>query len=1852
MPLSRLENFLKNVQGNVIYVNPLELDATDDISNTGNSRARPFKTIQRALIESARFSYQIGKDNDKFDKTTILVSPGVHYIDNRPGYAIDTSGNITDVNGTVKTIDQFSAGTNFDINNPNNVLHHFNSVDGGVILPRGTSIVGQDLRKTKIRPKFVPNPLNDSIKPSTIFRVTGACWFFGFTFFDGDPNDRVYKDYTVSTFKPDFSHHKLTCFRYADGVNEITGKGNTDLDMYYYKLTQAYGASSGRALPNYPANTDFEKTIDECRIVGAISQIGDIQITDLYSGLNPTDPTATSIVTVETSTPHQLEVATPILIFGVDNAEYDGSFLVTSVPSSTKFTYALSNPPVSTSTPSLVGKQAFVTIESDSVQSASPYIFNCSVRSVFGLSGMDCDGDKATGFKSMVVAQFTGVSLNKDDDAYVKYNPTTGVWEDQATLGTSVSLHTDSLARHKPDWENFHVRVANNAIIQAVSVFAIGYAQHFLSEAGGDMSITNSNSNFGAKSFESDGFRPEAFTKDDTAYITSIKPPERISKNDQTINFKSIATVKTATASTDTKLYIDGFEQITNVPETTINKYKLGAKVGDKISVNIESLVYDADILMPVPFNDPDRRVSAIKEIKVGRTSGINSITGNTFTLQEEHSFLPGESIRIISDDGSLPDGLDHNRLYYAITDSLNADQIRIATTETNALSNASLVGINNIGGSLRIISAVSDKVAGDPGHPVQFDADGWYVNVGAGNSLRAAIVSNQGSLVPKTRVSTLTRKPDTRLNRNKVYMPRLVIPKSTPLASPPQNGFTLQQTGSIIDDTNYQNDNTSLTSELDMRADGAIINASWSSNVGVVTCQNPHRLKVGHQVQVYRLKSDNNESGTDNTGFNGKFNVLGVTDSKTFTIGINTDPGGISTITGTTPYTRNDASIVGSGRTSIPYFVKRGVDNDFQIFNAYDIQEYKKDIQDGVYDLLLKGYVAQPEVTPFNVDNNKFSVKTGYLFPRIDRDNPVDDPAPTKSYAQRDDIGVVEPSDPKNSTSRENIESLIEELGVGIGITGASVSGTDLTINTLVDHNLNGIKAFTLSSNGSNLGSGSGITENYFNVQLEGGAGKGATANVTINASGQVASVSIVDHGSNYSINDILTIRGIPDQGSPTEASITVSEIDNRIGDVVQIVGVGSESYNGLFKITAIPSSKEITYTGDAVDAVAQSGGYVYHAGISTGVTSIACDALTGIATVIIEKDLGFDKGDFIVIEGCTGDSAVYNGTHYIQDRIGTGQELSVFVGFPGVIPAPAMAGTVSAYSDGIARRGEDRLVHIYGGAHTYLNTSGFTATSTTIALEDSSMINRGDFLLIGDEIIRVSNTNATTVIRGAMGTNAVAHDNGVAVKKIKVIPTETRRYSILRGSGHTFEYVGFGPGNYSTAMPQTQDRILTDEQKLLSQSVQTRGGLVAYTGMDDVGDYYIGQTRIDVSTGEVEFLGGDETFIEEEEVATFLELDELIVNNNLYSNGNTEVIDILLRGNRGGNLGASVYVGISQNTPPESDGQNNILFKVTPTSGSNAGWVKTSTGWRRFAPVSQSLYSDSYKFDDLNAGISTFTNVDVTTLDSTGAVDVGTTLNVGSNITGGGNITVTGDVNANDGDFSGNIDAVDGDFTGDITAVDGTFSGALSALSATITNAITAGSAAITGALSAGSATISGAISAASGSISGALSSGSMSTGALTASSLNNHNIPGGSDTLARISDIPSELEGDGTTIVVTGGQISIPNNFLGSEHISGQSGNAPVFGVRAFGRITGNSGSLSYGQNVASSARTGTGTYRVTLSNGPGNNDFTVIATAEGDDDMIYITDRSTNQFTVQIRSDGGDKQNNAFHFMVIF
>ena len=88
--------------------------------------------------------------------------------------------------------------------------------------------------------------------------------------------------------------------------------------------------------------------------------------------------------------------------------------------------------------------------------------------------------------------------------------------------------------------------------------------------------------------------------------------------------------------------------------------------------------------------------VSSRKVSTVGRSSaGINSITSNTLTFDSDHSLINGESIRVISENGQLPDGLTHNSVYFAITSGVDADQIKIAETLNNALSDSEIT-INN----------------------------------------------------------------------------------------------------------------------------------------------------------------------------------------------------------------------------------------------------------------------------------------------------------------------------------------------------------------------------------------------------------------------------------------------------------------------------------------------------------------------------------------------------------------------------------------------------------------------------------------------------------------------------------------------------------------------------------------------------------------------------------------------------------------------------------------------------------------------------------------------------------------------------------------------------------------------------------------------------------------------------------------------------------------------------------------------------------------------------------------------------------------------------------------------------
>ena len=428
-----------------------------------------------------------------------------------------------------------------------------------------------------------------------------------------------------------------------------------------------------------------------------------------------------------TTTPHGLSSGTPIKVKGVSVPDYNISTKVASILTSTQFTYLLPFVrPNLLATPQSVSS-ATITIETDTVTGASPYIFNVSLRSVFGMNGVLADGAKASGFKSIVVAQFTGVSLQKDDRAFVKYNPTSRAYEgisiqlakgaslskESSSLDPSTVYHLDTDAVYRTGWQTTHINMKNDAIMQIVSVFAIGFNKHFSAETGSDASVTNSNSNFGQISLTSDGFKKTAFSKDDTSFISNIITPKAITGSPVSVDWQSLDVGLTTSVGISSHLYLFGFNDFDDKPPVIIQGYRVGAKTDDTLSLNAGGTTKTASINMTDSVVSTGATAVTGTSIskKVFRVeSGPSFIqndasSSNIFTIGT-HTIQTGEKVRILSDDGDLPENLESNTVYFAIR--ISGTEIKLASSVTNAENN---VAITVYGGTkLFVESRVSDK--------------------------------------------------------------------------------------------------------------------------------------------------------------------------------------------------------------------------------------------------------------------------------------------------------------------------------------------------------------------------------------------------------------------------------------------------------------------------------------------------------------------------------------------------------------------------------------------------------------------------------------------------------------------------------------------------------------------------------------------------------------------------------------------------------------------------------------------------------------------------------------------------------------------------------------------------------------------------------------------------------------------------------------------------------------------------------------------------------------------------------------------------------------------------------------
>ena len=421
----------------VLYVNPYigkddfvfgsyATDSTDPLRRIesqrlvcGYTEAAPFATLNRAVIEAGIITSKdyLSSTPQALQRVCIVLAPGTYDLLCDAGVAASSVGAF--VPGTTTVDAAYLRGFN-----PETV--------GGIILPRGCSVVSLDLRKTILRPEPNAVPSSDQDESATnrraILRATGEGYYYGITFMDADPSTAANKR----------SHHLLSCFEFAT---------KAQVDDFYTKITNAF------------------------------------------------------------STPD--------------------ANLTTAAANSTEYV--------------IVAEQtSSATAGVDSTASASPYIYNCSIRSQYGLCGIYADGANRTGFRSMVVAQFTGVSLQNDYRCWQQYNG--GSWGSVSDFSAYSGADPDNI-RMNPDRRSFHVRAVNRAVIQEVSVFAIGQGVHHWTQTGGELTITNSNSNFGGCAGLSEGYQATASTQDMDFTATHQRVPSDLTEETNNIRKIYIGTI-------------------------------------------------------------------------------------------------------------------------------------------------------------------------------------------------------------------------------------------------------------------------------------------------------------------------------------------------------------------------------------------------------------------------------------------------------------------------------------------------------------------------------------------------------------------------------------------------------------------------------------------------------------------------------------------------------------------------------------------------------------------------------------------------------------------------------------------------------------------------------------------------------------------------------------------------------------------------------------------------------------------------------------------------------------------------------------------------------------------------------------------------------------------------------------------------------------------------------------------------------------------------------------------------------------------------------------------------------------
>lgn len=511
----------------VVYVGSDYPESTDSVNNDGS--ARPFSTINRACLEIARRSIlQNQNDEPKNNRFTIVLLPGENIVYNDPGLSsLDFSGS----NIVFTAQETISPET----------LTAFNPVSGGLPLPRGTSIVGLDPRKTKISPTFYPywnveggEGSGEQHPRTNIISWTGNSFVSNVTFVDKIAEALVNRIDGEAEDPAIFHSLSPHAFRSLTKDGGAIVAGDKVSVTYSANVTASYfgtpSVSPTKSLYVEPLSPSTFRLLSEDGEVLARNQFP----AEPSPG---TEPPLFLTAKTQLSTHHRLST------LGYANSSQLNEFYEKVGRAFSDIDFAVSENTFNVvdtevNIVSRFGQQPV--IENNEAREAEALAFNVTVRSNYGMCGIHIDGEAIGGVQKAGATHFTSVSLQQDANVYeVYFSQEWRSLKEAYSLGTSTALGsvknddaiiwmaekvelenirffyrtevisssgTSGLPEDFSDSRHFMLKATNGAIIEGSNVTAIGTAIGCWAQHGGEIKLSNSSSILGGQALRSEGF--------------------------------------------------------------------------------------------------------------------------------------------------------------------------------------------------------------------------------------------------------------------------------------------------------------------------------------------------------------------------------------------------------------------------------------------------------------------------------------------------------------------------------------------------------------------------------------------------------------------------------------------------------------------------------------------------------------------------------------------------------------------------------------------------------------------------------------------------------------------------------------------------------------------------------------------------------------------------------------------------------------------------------------------------------------------------------------------------------------------------------------------------------------------------------------------------------------------------------------------------------------------------------------------------------------------------------------------------------------------------------------------------